>query len=149
VSTLSAGAEAITRDADLDRSVALAAGRFRWVVWSVAGEGGRRWEPQGRFLARPDDRMAAWHVPAEGTEPVAPEPLRLVPWYSKDVGAALDAAAECGLFRSGAATMAMDAEGRWTIKAPGLPRIVRHAEPAVAVCQAILSWVGAGGPRGR
>lgn len=141
MSAVKAGAEELARDMDLDRRVALAAGGFRWVVWSVAAVDDRHWETTGRFLARADDRMAAWHAPADGSEPLAPEPLRHVPWYSSDVGAALDAAAECGLFSVGSAALAMDAEGFWVVKSPALPRLVRHADAAVALCLAILAWV--------
>lgn len=140
MSAVNASAQVLARDMDLDRRVALAAGGFRWVVWSVAGVGDRRSEPTGRFLARPDDRMAAWHVPAAGNEPLAPEPLRHVPWYSSDAGAALDAAAECGLFSMGSAALAMDEEGFWVVKSPALPRAVRHVEAAMALCLAILAW---------
>jgi len=141
MSAVNARAEALARDMDLDRRVALAAGGFRWVVWSVAGVGERRSEPMGRFLARPDDRMAAWHVPAGGHEPLAPEPLRHVPWYSSDAGAALDAAAECGLFSVGSAALAMDDEGFWVVKSPALPGAVRHVDAAMALCLAILEWM--------
>jgi hypothetical protein len=141
MSTVNASAEAVARDVDLDRRIALAAGGFRWVVWSVGRVGDRSWESKGRFLARPDDRMAGWQVPALGNEPLAPEPLRHVPWYSSEVGAALDAAAECGLFSVGSAALAMDPEGLWVVKSPSLPRAVKHVEAAVAICLAILAWI--------
>ncbi len=124
----------------LDQEIALRLLGYQWVQWSRGTAWTAPWDEAGRFLAPPAGLLSRFQVPAGSEVPLAPEPLRYLPSFSQDVGAAFEAARVAGLFDSAHAILAAGQDGEWTVCTRGERVTVRGPSLPEVICRAALAW---------
>lgn len=123
------------------------AGGFRWVVWNTSALPSSALEGRGRFLARPDDLLAHFHLPAGPELPESEDSLALVPPYAVDLDEIFPVAERAGLFAAAGAILQGDPEGGWLVRFPGEEGCERGEHLAEVLCRATLRWVRKGSSR--
>lgn len=125
----------------LDVEVAIRLERYRWVRWAPDTSPELSVDDQGgRFLGPPGHLLSHLWVPAPADCPLASQPLRYLPSYSRDVSLAFRACESCGLFRDGAARLTRADDGSWRIVVHAPPMDLRDEMLPRLLCRAGLTW---------
>jgi len=130
----------VSESRTLDVEVAVRLEGYRWVHWIRGADPDGTRQGPSRFLAPPEHQLAHLWVSAPVCVPLARQPFRYLPTYSRDVGPALRVCQHCGLFREGSAALTQEPDGRWrvTLRQAAID-LEGHSLPTL-LCRAVLAW---------